>query len=186
MKIVVVGLGYVGLSNAVLLAQHNEVLGVDISTERVDAINARKSPIVDKELSDYLTQKDLNFRASTDLQSSIVGADYIIVSTPTNYDEVVNFFDTSSVEAVIETVTSCAPNACIVVKSTIPVGFVKNIRSRLGTNAIFFSPEFLREGRALQDNLFPSRIVIGEKSKRAKIFANLLTQGAHKKNIEAT
>ena len=184
MKIVVVGLGYVGLSNAVLLAQHNEVLGVDISPKRVDALNARKSPIVDKELSDYLNQKDLNLTASTDLRSSVVDADYIIISTPTNYDEKANYFDTSSVEAVIENVISFAPNACIVVKSTIPVGFVKNIRSRLGINAIFFSPEFLREGRALKDNLFPSRIVIGEKSERAKIFANLLIQGACKKDIE--
>lgn len=184
MKIVVVGLGYVGLSNAVLLAQHNEVLGVDISPKRVEALNARKSPIVDKELSDYLSQKDLNLTASTDLRGSVVGADYIIISTPTNYDEKANYFDTSSVEAVIENVISFAPNASIVVKSTIPVGFVKNIRSRLGINSIFFSPEFLREGRALKDNLFPSRIVIGEKSERAKIFANLLIQGALKKDIE--
>lgn len=184
MKIVIVGLGYVGLSNAVLLAQHNEVLGVDISPERVEALNARKSPIVDQVLSDYLTQKDLNLRASTDLQSSVVGAHYVIISTPTNYDEEANFFDTSSVEAVIETVISCEPHACIVVKSTIPVGFINNTRSRLGTNAIIFSPEFLREGSALQDNLFPSRIVIGEKSERAKVFANLLIQGARKKNIE--
>ena len=131
-----------------------------------------------------MNQKDLNLTASTDLRSSVVDADYIIISTPTNYDEKANYFDTSSVEAVIENVISFAPNACIVVKSTIPVGFVKNIRSRLGINAIFFSPEFLREGRALKDNLFPSRIVIGEKSERAKIFANLLIQGACKKDIE--
>ena len=184
MKIVVVGLGYVGLSNAVLLAQHNEVIGVDILQERVDALSARKSPIIDAELSQYLAEKALNLTASTDLRSSVKGADFVIVSTPTNYDEKTNFFDTSSVEAVIAEVTESEPNACIVVKSTIPVGFIDDIRDRLQTNAVIFSPEFLREGRALYDNLYPSRIIVGEKSERAEIFANLLAQGALKRDVE--
>ena len=184
MKIVVVGLGYVGLSNAVLLAQHNEVIGVDISQERVDALNARKSPIIDAELSEYLAEKKLNLSASTDLKASIKGAEYVIVSTPTNYDEKTNFFDTSSVEAVIAQVVEGEPNACIVVKSTIPVGFIKDVRERLDTNAVIFSPEFLREGKALHDNLYPSRIIVGEKSKRAEIFAGLLAAGALKSDIE--
>lgn len=184
MKIVVVGLGYVGLSNAVLLAQHNEVIGVDISQERVDALNARKSPIVDAELSGYLAEKDLNLSASTDLNVSVRGADYVIVSTPTNYDERTNFFDTSSVEAVIAQVIESEPNACIVVKSTIPVGFIENVSRRLNTDAVIFSPEFLREGKALYDNLHPSRIIVGEKSRRAKVFASLLSQGAVKSDVE--
>lgn len=183
-KIVVVGLGYVGLSNAVLLAQNNEVIGIDVSQQKVDAVNVRRSPIIDAELSQYLAEKDLNLSASTDLKSSIVGADYIIVSTPTNYDERTNFFDTSSVEAVIAQVTESEPNACIVVKSTIPVGYVDDVRQRLQTEAVIFSPEFLREGRALFDNLHPSRIIVGEKSARAEIFANLLARGALKTDIE--
>ena len=184
MKIVVVGLGYVGLSNAVLLAQHNEVIGVDISPERVDALNARKSTIIDAELSEYLAERDLNLSASTDLKASVQGADYVIVSTPTNYDEKTNFFDTSSVEAVIAQVIESEPNACIVVKSTIPVGFMEDVRERLKTNAVIFSPEFLREGKALYDNLYPSRIIVGEKSERAAIFANLLAEGALKSDVE--
>jgi UDPglucose 6-dehydrogenase len=184
MKIVVVGLGYVGLSNAVLLAQHNEVIGVDISRERVDALNARKSPIIDAELSEYLAEKDLNLTASTDLNASLTGADYVIVSTPTNYDEKTNFFDTSSVEAVIVQVIENEPTACIVVKSTIPVGFIEDVRERLETDAVIFSPEFLREGKALYDNLYPSRIIVGEKSERAKAFANLLAEGAIKSDID--
>ena len=183
-KIVVVGLGYVGLSNAALLAQNNEVIGVDVCQQKVDALNVRRSPIIDAELSQYLVEKDLNLSASTDLKSSIVGADYVIVSTPTNYDERTNFFDTSSVEAVIAQVTESEPNACIVVKSTIPVGFVDDIRQRLQTDAIIFSPEFLREGRALFDNLHPSRIIVGEKSARAEIFANLLARAALKADID--
>lgn len=138
MKIVVVGLGYVGLSNAVLLAQHNEVIGVDISQARVDALNARQSPIIDTELSEYLVEKDLNLLASTDLEASITGADYVIVATPTNYDEKTNFFDTSSVEAVIAQVIESETAACVVVKSTIPVGFVEEVRERLNTNAVIF------------------------------------------------
>jgi len=184
MKIVVVGLGYVGLSNAVLLAQHNEVIGVDISQERVDALNARKSPIVDAELSEYLAEKDLILSASTDLKASVKSADYVIVSTPTNYDEKTNVFDTSSVEAVIAQVAEIEPNACIVVKSTIPVGFVEDVRERFETDAVIFSPEFLREGKALYDNLHPSRIVVGERSKRAEVFAQLLADAAIKKDVD--
>jgi UDPglucose 6-dehydrogenase len=184
MKIVVVGLGYVGLSNAVLLAQHNEVIGVDLSQERVDTLNARKSPIVDAELSKYLAEKDLNLSASTDLEASLNGADYVIISTPTNYDEKTNFFDTSSVEKVITQVLHSEPNACMVVKSTIPVGFIDDVRNRLHTEAVIFSPEFLREGRALHDNLYPSRIIVGEKSERAAVFANLLAHGALKTDID--
>ena len=184
MKIVVVGLGYVGLSNAVLLAQHNEVIGVDISQERVDALNARQSPIIDAELSEYLAEKDLKLSASTDLKASLTGADYVIVSTPTNYDKNTNFFDTSSVEAVIAQVIESEPGACIVVKSTIPVGFIMDVRERLDTDAVIFSPEFLREGKALYDNLNPSRIIVGEKSDRAAIFANLLAKGAQKSDVE--
>ena len=183
MKIVVVGLGYVGLSNAVLLAQHNEVIGVDISQDRVDALNARKSPIIDAELSEYLVDRDLNLSASADLGASVRDADYVIVSTPTNYDETTNFFDTSSVETAISQVIKSEPNACIVVKSTIPVGFVENVRERFKTDAVIFSPEFLREGKALYDNLYPSRIIVGEKSKRAEVFASLLAQGALKNDV---
>lgn len=184
MKIVVVGLGYVGLSNAVLLAQHNEVIGVDISQERVDALNALKSPIIDAEISEYLAEKDLNLSASTDLSVSVRGADYVIVCTPTNYDEKTNFFDTSSVEAVIAQVIKSEPSACVVVKSTIPVGFIEDIRERLNTDAVIFSPEFLREGKALYDNLYPSRIIVGEKSERAEVFGNLLAEGALKTDVE--
>ena len=184
MKIVVVGLGYVGLSNAVLLAQHTEVIGVDISQDRVDAVNARKSPIFDNELSKYLAEKNLNLSASIDLKTSLKDACYVIVSVPTNYDEETNFFDTSSVEAVIAQVIGSEPSACIVVKSTIPVGFVEDVRKRLGTDALIFSPEFLREGKALYDNLNPSRIIVGEKSERAETFANLLAEGALKSDVE--
>ena len=184
MKIVVVGLGYVGLSNAVLLAQHNEVIGVDISRERVDMLNARESPIIDAELSEFLAEKDLNLSASADLNVSVNGADYVIVSTPTNYDEKTNFFDTSSVETVIAQVIENEPSACIVVKSTIPVGFIEDVSERLNTNAVIFSPEFLREGKALHDNLHPSRIIVGEKSERATIFASLLAQGAKKPDVD--
>ena len=184
MKIVVIGLGYVGLSNAVLLAQNNEVIGVDISQERVDALNARKSPIVDAELSQYLAEKHLNLSASIDLQTSVEGANYVIVSTPTNYNEKTNVFDTSAVEAVIKQVIENEPKSCIVVKSTIPVGFIEGVRERLETDAVIFSPEFLREGKALYDNLYPSRIIVGEKSERAKKFADLLAQSAIKSDVE--
>ena len=182
MKIVVVGLGYVGLSNAVLLALHNEVIGVDISQERVNAVNTRQAPIVDAKLSEYLAKKELNLSASTDLKGSIKSANYVIVSTPTDYDEKTNFFDTSSVETVIKQVIKYEPTTTIVVKSTVPVGFIDDVRARLETDRVIFSPEFLREGRALHDNLYPSRIIVGEKSKRAEVFAELLAQGAAKKN----
>ena len=183
MKIVVVGLGYVGLSNAVLLAQLNKVIGVDVSQERVDFVNSGKSPVDDKELSLYLSQYDLDLKASTDLATSVEGADYVIVSTPTNYDEITNCFDTSTVETVIEQILMADTKACIVVKSTIPVGFVDGIRKKYATDAVIFSPEFLREGSALYDNLHPSRIVVGEKSQRAEVFAKLLESGALKANI---
>ena len=184
MKIVVVGLGYVGLSNAVLLAQNNEVIGVDISQERVNAINAGSSPIIDEDLSEFLANKNLNLSATTDLKSSVFEADYVIISTPTNYDENTNSFDTSTVESALSEIIRYAPNTCVIVKSTIPVGFIDGVRDALETNIVIFSPEFLREGRALYDNLHPSRIVIGEQSKRAKVFANLLVDGAVKKNID--
>jgi UDPglucose 6-dehydrogenase len=183
-KIVVVGLGYVGLSNAVLLAQHNQVIGVDISSDRVNALNARKSIIDDDELSNYLISAELKLSASLDLNLSVSNADYVIVSTPTNYDYESNRFDTSSVEAVIAQVVKSAPKACIVVKSTIPIGFIDNVRKKYGSDNVLFSPEFLREGRALYDNLHPSRIVIGEKSQRAIQFAELLKNAAIKDNIE--
>lgn len=183
MKIVVIGLGYVGLSNAVLLAQHNEVIGVDISQKRVTAVNSRQSPIVDSELSQFLAERDLDFTATNDLSTSLRGASYVIVATPTNYNDETNFFDTSSVEAVIKDVIRQEPNACVVVKSTVPVGFTENISHRLKTNAVIFSPEFLREGQALYDNLNPTRIIVGEISKRAETFASLLAQGAHKTDI---
>ena len=183
MKIVVVGLGYVGLSNAVLLAQHNEVIGVDTSQERVDAIQMRISTVKDEDISHYLAEKNLNLSVSTDLKKSLIDANYVIVATPTNYDEKTNYFDTSSVEAVIADVVEIEPNAIIIIKSTIPVGFTDNVKITYATNNIIFSPEFLREGKALYDNLFPSRIILGEHSKRAEIFAGLLEQGASKNDI---
>ena len=183
MKIVVVGLGYVGLSNAVVLAQRNEVIGVDVSQDRVDALNARNSPINDTHLSEYM-EKKLNLTASTDLKTSVIGANYVIVSTPTNYDGETNFFDTSSVETVIAQVIDAEPNACIIIKSTIPVGFTDTIKQRFNTDAVVFSPEFLREGKALYDNLYPSRIIVGEKTERAKIFAALLAEASLKPNVK--
>jgi len=184
MKIVVVGLGYVGLSNAVLLAQHNEVIGVDISRERVKALNTRNCPIKDAEITHYLQKEELNLYATTDLKASVVGADYVIVSTPTNYDEEINFFDTSAVESVIEAVIGITSETCIVVRSTVPVGYIDSVNERFGTDAVIFSPEFLREGHALYDNLYPSRIIVGEKSKRAEVFANLLKECALKIDVE--
>jgi len=184
MKITVFGLGYVGLSNAVLLAQHNEVVAVDVTPERVEMLNARKSPIVDAELEEFLATHSLNLTATLDAQQALVGADYVIVATPTNYDVESNKFDTSSVESVIETAKACNPDATIVIKSTIPVGFVVDVRQRLHTEQVIFSPEFLREGRALYDNLQPSRIIVGERSQRARIFADLLLKGAQKADVE--
>ncbi|WP_230772277.1 nucleotide sugar dehydrogenase [Sphingomonas sp. Leaf4] len=184
MKIAVFGLGYVGLSNAVLLAQHSEVAAVDISAERVNLLNARQSPIVDTELETFLATRKLDLTATLNAEQALAGADYVIVATPTNYDADTNKFDTSSVEAVIRTATAANPAATIVVKSTIPVGFVEEVRVRLNAPQVIFSPEFLREGRALYDNLHPSRIIVGERSERARIFAELLLQGAEEKDVE--
>jgi len=183
-KIVIVGLGYVGLANAVLLAQHNQVIGIDISKQRVDSVNARKSPIIDKEISNYLATKKLDLKATTDLKSSINNTKYVIICTPTNYDETSNFFDISSVETVIKQVLEISPNTCIVIKSTVPVGFVDAVRKKFNTDTVIFSPEFLREGKALYDNLYPSRIIVGEQSQRAHVFAKLLQKGAIKNDIE--
>jgi UDPglucose 6-dehydrogenase len=178
MKIAVVGLGYVGLSNAVLLAQHNEVCAVDVSAARVALVNDRKSPIEDSELEDYLASHDLDLTATTDLETAVAGAGFVVVATPTDYDAHENFFDTSSVDTVTQAVLAANPTAVVIVKSTIPVGYVRELRERLGSDRIIFSPEFLREGRALYDNLHPSRIVVGERSDRARAFADLLLEGA--------
>ncbi len=183
MNIVVVGAGYVGLSNAVLLAQHNHVVACDIMEKKVKLINDRKSPIVDKELEDYLANTELDLTATTNAAGAYNDADYIIIATSTNYDENRNYFDTGSVESVIRAVKESGTKATMVVKSTIPVGFIKDMKAKYEIDNIIFSPEFLREGRALYDNLYPSRIVVGEKSERARIFAELLKQGAKKEDI---
>jgi UDPglucose 6-dehydrogenase len=183
MKIAVAGLGYVGLSNAALLAQSHHVIATDISQLRVDAVNARRSPIVDPELQDFLANKELNLSATTDPEEAYFAADFVIVATPTNYDPETNYFDTSSVESVIGFVLRFNPRATIVVKSTVPVGFVSGIRERLDTDRVMFSPEFLREGRALYDNLHPSRIIVGDHSGDARRFADLLLEGAVKKDV---
>ena len=189
MNIAVVGTGYVGLSNAILLSQHNNVTAVDIIKEKVNLINNRQSPIIDKEISQYLSTKKLNLKAVTDWRDAYKNAEFIIISTPTNYDPVVNYFDTSSVESVIENVMEVNPDAIMIIKSTVPVGYTENIRKKYNTNNVIFSPEFLREGKALYDNLYPSRIIVGAPledsriSEKAKIFAKLLAEGAIKKDI---
>ena len=183
MKITIAGTGYVGLSIAVLLSQHNEVIAYDINQDKVDMINRGESPIVDKDIENYLKNKKLKLLATTDSVQAFKDADYIIISTPTNYDTEKNFFDTSSVENVIETALNTNHEAVMIVKSTVPVGFVEKVRQHYNTDNIIFSPEFLREGSALHDNLNPSRIIVGEKSKRAEVFANLLIQGAIKKDV---
>ncbi|MCM1103313.1 MAG: nucleotide sugar dehydrogenase [Clostridium sp.] len=188
-KIAVAGTGYVGLSNAVLLSQHNEVKAVDIIPEKVEMINKRKSPIVDRELEEYLAKPELKLTATTDGEAAYRDADFVIISTPTNYDPVRNYFDTSSVEAVIRLVLKANPNAVMVIKSTIPVGYTESVRAKFGTDNVIFSPEFLREGRALYDNLYPSRIIVGAPMENARLveaahtFASLLQQGAIKEDI---